>query len=121
MKNWVRILLLILSGALVGFINGFLGAGGGIIVVPVLGLILNLDVKERHATAIFVILPLCVVSGIVYLVAGVCDFFVFGWVFVGSLVGSLIGAKLLFKLKGEIISMIFSVIIVIAGVLMVVL
>lgn len=119
MKETQKKMLLMLCGIVVGFVNGFLGAGGGIIVVPVLGSILNLSVKERHATAIFVILPLCIISGIVYLIIGNFDWFVTLFVFIGSLVGSLIGATLLSKLKGEVISFLFSIVIIGAGILMV--
>lgn len=35
MKNWLRILLIVLSGCGIGFINGFLGGGGGVLVVAV--------------------------------------------------------------------------------------
>lgn len=114
-RGW-QIFFLIIGGLAVGFINGFLGAGGGIIVVPLIRYILKLDVKESHATAIFVILPLCVVSGIIYLIRGVFDFSVVLPVFIGSLVGAVAGSLLLSKLKNNVIVYIFSIVMIIAGV-----
>jgi len=116
MKKGVNRLLLVVGGAAVGFVNGFLGAGGGILVVPLLHLLLRLNVKESHATAIFVILPLCVVSSVVYIISGVFDFWVGLPVFIGSIIGAVVGSFLLRKLKNNIIVYIFCFIIIIAGI-----
>ena len=60
----------VLLGVLIGFVNGLFGAGGGMLVVPVLTFLLGLNTKRAHATAILIILPLCAVSGVVYLTRG---------------------------------------------------
>ena len=56
---------LVFFGFLSGVCNGLFGSGGGMIVVPFLQKN-GLDTKMAHATAIFVILPLTVVSIIRY-------------------------------------------------------
>ena len=43
----------------IGAINGLFGAGGGMLAVPCLTYVWGLDEKSAHATAIAVILPLC--------------------------------------------------------------
>lgn len=50
------------SGAAAGLVNGLLGAGGGMILVPLLIRWCGLRDKEAFATAISIILPLCLVS-----------------------------------------------------------
>ena len=60
----------ILSGALIGIINGLFGGGGGMIAVPVLIGLLGYPQKEAHATAIAVIAPVCAVSAAAYVFAG---------------------------------------------------
>ena len=55
-KNW----LLIAVGAITGLVNGFFGGGGGMIVVPMLTLLVNLQEKKAHATAILIILRIVV-------------------------------------------------------------
>lgn len=54
-----------LGGVGVGFLNGLLGAGGGMLTVPLLEL---MDVRGRrsHATSLAVILPLSLVSAVLY-------------------------------------------------------
>ena len=54
----------LLAGALAGFINGFFGAGGGMVLVA----LLRLEDKAAFSSAVAVILPLCAVSIAVYAV-----------------------------------------------------
>ena len=56
----------LLTGGLAGFVNGFFGAGGGMIVVPLLILLVKLEDKNAFSSAISIILPLCVVSLVIY-------------------------------------------------------
>jgi iron complex transport system substrate-binding protein len=56
-------------GFLVGVLNGFLGAGGGMLAVPLLKK-QGLAQKQAHATAIAVIFPLTLVSAAVYVLGG---------------------------------------------------
>ena len=61
-----RIGFCLLAGALAGFINGFFGAGGGMVLVPLLIWLGKLEDKAAFSSAIAVILPLCAVSIAVY-------------------------------------------------------
>ena len=62
-KKWQ----ILVFGALIGLINGFFGGGGGMVVVPLLNKMFGLEQKKAQATALFVILPISLVSTIVYL------------------------------------------------------
>lgn len=61
-----KLLFCLLSGALAGFINGFFGAGGGMLLVPLLIWLVKLDDKAAFSSAIAIMLPLSVVSLVVY-------------------------------------------------------
>ena len=61
-----RIGFCLLAGALAGFVNGFFGAGGGMVLVPLLIWLCRLEDKAAFSSAIAVILPLCIVSIVVY-------------------------------------------------------
>ena len=54
------------SGAAAGLINGLLGAGGGMVLVPLLVRWCGLEDKHAFATAISIILPLSIVSIVVF-------------------------------------------------------
>lgn len=113
-KKWK----ILLFGSLIGLINGFFGGGGGMIVVPLLNKMFKMEQKKAQATALFVILPLCLVSTIVYMFNNSINFSA-GWpVILGIVGGGVIGAKLLNKLQNNAIKGIFIFFMLLGGVIM---
>ena len=108
----------LIGGLFVGFLNGFFGGGGGMVVVPLLIFLLNLPEKKAHASAIFVILPLCVVSSIVYIIKGSIDWLQLLYSTIGFVIGGVVGALLLKKLDNKVLRIVFAIIMVGAGVKM---
>ena len=53
---------LIVAGSCAGAVNGLLGAGGGMVLVPLLSLLTDLEDREIFSASIAVILPICVIS-----------------------------------------------------------
>lgn len=118
--KWMQIIILILSGLVIGALNGFFGGGGGMLVVPVLSLVLKMEEKNSHATAIAVIFPLCLISGIVYLVKGAFNLHVGGPSSIGIIIGGVIGAMLLSKLSNNFLKFLFYGVMLAAGIKMVI-
>ncbi len=88
----------VLGGLAVGFANGFFGAGGGMLAVPVLTFIMGLEEKKAHATALLIILPLSIISSIIYgKSVSIGDNFL--EILLGVLIGGILGALLLKKLN----------------------
>ena len=111
-----KILLLILGGVLIGFINGFFGGGGGMICVPILEKVLSLDNKVAHANSILVIFPLSLISGIVYSLSGYISFYPLLLVSIGVIFGGILGAILLKYLPSKIIKILFAIIMFLGGI-----
>ncbi len=53
---------MILAGLGAGAVNGLFGAGGGMVLVPLLSLLTALEDREIFSASIAVILPICIVS-----------------------------------------------------------
>ncbi len=88
----------VLGGLAVGFANGFFGEGGGMLAVPVLTFIMGLEEKKAHATALLIILPLSIISSIIYgKSVSIGDNFL--EILLGVLIGGILGALLLKKLN----------------------
>lgn len=109
-------LLLCLCGALIGFINGFFGGGGGMICVPLLEKVLHLPNKYSHATAIVVILPISFVSTIIYFLSGNLQTIPFLTVGSGVLLGGIVGSYALKFLPSKIIRIIFVLVMLAGGI-----
>ncbi len=113
-----NIWLSILTGALAGIVNGLLGGGGGMLVVPMLSNLLKYESKKAHATAILIILPISIVSGFLYYIFGNFNKVSGFPVIVGALIGGGSGALLFSKLSTKWVVYIFCIIMAIAGIKM---
>lgn len=111
-----RIFYLIITGVATGIVNGLFGGGGGMIVVPMLIFLLGYPVQKAHATAILIILPVSLVSGIVYCSYGAFEMNIGLPVTIGVVLGGISGAKLLTSLKAGAVTKIFAVVMLIAGI-----
>ena len=89
------------------------------IAVPVLTNFLGYDAKEAHATAIFVIAPVCAVSIFSYLFNGYIDLSVVVPATIGNILGGLLGAKFLGKLPKLFVQITFIAVMLAAGVRMI--
>ena len=94
----MKILIPQVISLLTGLLNGLLGAGGGMIAVPMLQHTLG-NTQQAHATSIAMILPLSVVSVLLYLQAGHFTLSQALPYLPGGIAGALVGAKLLKKLN----------------------
>lgn len=57
MQLLLHILLFTMLGAGIGFIGGMLGIGGGLLAIPLLVLLLNMDQQLAQGTALIMVLP----------------------------------------------------------------
>ncbi len=105
-------------GSLIGSANSLFGGGGGMIAVPLLSK-MGMAEKQSHATAILVILPVSVLSFLLYFFKGLYDFSVLIPVAFGGLIGGFLGAKLLAVLPKKTTAIVFAVLQLVAGVWMV--
>ena len=55
-------LFMCLAGFGAGIVNGLFGAGGGMLLIPLLTLLTDLDDNEIFPASISIILPICIVS-----------------------------------------------------------
>lgn len=105
----------LLTGAIIGFINGFWGGGGGMVCVPLLSTVMGLPEKKAHATTLLVMLPLSLASLFVYIYGGNMLWWEGIKISLGFVAGGYLGALLLKKISNLWLSLIFSVIIIAGG------
>ena len=104
------------TGALAGAANGFFGAGGGMFVIPLFTRWVKLDEQKTYASSIAVILPLCVVSAVVYLARDGVDLKEALPYLIGGIVGGFAGGKIFKKIPTAVLRKAFAVILVVGGV-----
>lgn len=104
----------ITCGTLVGAANSLFGGGGGMIGVPLLQKT-GMGEKQAHATAILLILPISLLSFILYMAQGLYDFEVLIPTAIGVTAGGVLGAKWLGKLPEKKVTLLFALLQAAAG------
>ena len=103
------------GGFAAGFVNALLGAGGGMLAVPVLKK-LGMSQKQAQSNSVAVIMPLSAISVAIYLYSeSVSISAAFPDIHAG-LLGSLLGTFLLTKLSNKWLKKLFALFMIWAGV-----
>lgn len=106
----------ICSGLLAGLANGFFGAGGGMFIVPLFCRWVKLPDKKAFATSLAVILPLSIVSAVVYLLRGGFDFNLALPYLIGGLIGGIVGGLVFKKMSARLLRYALALFIIYGGV-----
>lgn len=103
------------SGIAVGIVNGMLGAGGGIIAVPILKK-LGVKGKKAHANAVAVILPVTVLSAVIYVVKDYVSISDAVYYIPGGIAGAFLGTLIMKKISPLWLKRIFGGFMAYAGI-----
>lgn len=104
-----------IAGACAGIANGLFGAGGGMVLVPLLSKLCNVDEKKCFATALSVILPLCLVSLGVYCLSGSLAADIAAPYLIGGFLGGIGGGLLMKRVPTRLLHGILGIIILWGG------
>lgn len=105
------ILILAATGLMAGILSGFVGVGGGIIIVPSLVFLLGMSQHSAQGTSLFVLcLPVVFLALFNYWKEGQVNW-KFGLIIaVTFLIGGFVGSKLSLKLSPSLVQIIFGLI-----------
>ncbi|MCQ2419441.1 MAG: sulfite exporter TauE/SafE family protein [Clostridia bacterium] len=92
-----------IAGALAGLVNGLFGAGGGMVLVPLMERNKLLKPREIFASAIAVMLPISAVSFLIYYLRGSVDFTAALPYLLGGAAGGLLGGLLYRKIPTKLL------------------
>lgn len=105
------ILILSATGLMAGILSGFVGVGGGIIIVPSLVFLLGMSQHSAQGTSLFVLcLPVVFLALFNYWKEGQVNW-KFGLIIaITFLIGGFVGSKLSLKLSPSLVQIIFGLI-----------
>jgi len=108
--------LVMLEGLVVGGVTGFVGAGGGFLIIPALVLLAGLEMKIAVGTSLIII----ALKSIIGFGGDVIGVFQTDWIFVfyvmiATLVGVLVGNFLSRKFTGEQLKKYFGIMVLVIG------
>jgi uncharacterized protein len=100
---------LMMYGFLIGIITGFLGAGGGFLIIPVLIFFAKLEMKQAVGTSLLIIS----INSLLGFVGDIINHVVINWVLLGSIsffaiIGMFIGTQLSKNISGDKLKPLFG-------------
>ena len=115
-----KLIFAVITGIAAGFLNGFMGAGSGVVLMFAIAA-LNNDksedaARDNFATVVACVLPLSLVSTAIYVSKDAASAELVGRFALPAAAGGLIGAFLTDKLNTKILRLVFAVVVIVAGV-----
>lgn len=105
------IIILLGIGLISGILSGFVGIGGGIIIVPALMLTLGLTQHQAQGTSLFVLMmPVVILAVLNYWKSGNVNWKYGLFIAVAFVAGGYIGSKLSLKLSPAVVKLVFGLI-----------
>lgn len=105
----------ILAGTMAGAANGLFGGGGGMLLVPFLTRFMKMEEKKAFATSLAVILPMSVVSSIVYFSKGGVSFSQALPFVAGGMLGGIIGGRIFKKVSVKLLRVLLVIFMLYGG------
>lgn len=105
-----QIVILLMVGLMAGALSGFVGVGGGIIIVPAMIYFMNMNQMQAQGISLaLLMLPVGVLGVINYYKAGHIQFSYVLFMAVGFIVGNYFGSKYAMRVPEHKIKFFFSV------------
>lgn len=106
-------------GAVAGVVSGYVGLGGGFIMVPLMLSLLHIPMKLASGTSLIAVFILALPASIMQCVLGNVDYLVGIAVACGSIPGAVAGARLVSRIPERSLRLIFAVLLGVAAALLV--
>lgn len=112
-RRWVQIVKGAAGGAAIGLVCGFFGAGGGMMMLMVLTMLLGYELKTAVGTSVFVMTFSALTGAVSHFALGspprmdfliLCVIFTLLWAQIAAKIATLADAKLLNRLTGAILT-----------------
>ena len=111
----------VICGVMIGFICGFIGAGGGMMMLLILTSVLGYELKTAVGTSVFVMAFTAFTGSISHFaIGGAPDWWTLAFCMLSTLIFAQIAAFLANKAKPETLNRVTGVILVILGIVMII-
>lgn len=113
-------IVLIIIGLMAGILSGFIGVGGGIVMIPLLILFLGLTQFQAQGTALVAMLPpIGILAALNYFKSGYVKWEYAVIIALTFVIGGYFGSKLSLSLNPLTVKRVFGIVMLIAGVKMI--
>lgn len=106
---------LILTGIVAGLMSGFLGLGGGIIIIPALTIIFGKNIKEAFGTSLLAIIFIAIPGSIAHYLLGNINLIIALLITFGVIPGAYLGSKFTISMPERKVNIFFGIFLLITA------
>lgn len=110
----------VVIGAFAGLVSGFIGVGGGFIMVPLMMSFIGMSMRLASGTSLVAVMLLVTPAAIEQCILGNVNYLVGLAVICGSIPGSIVGARLAARLPERMLRFVFACFLLLAAILLLV-
>jgi len=119
-NNMTSILIILVIGIVAGVFSGFIGIGGGLVIVPCLVYFFGMTQHAAQGTSLAMMLPpIGILAVLNYNKAGMVDWKIAAILCITFLAGSFFGSKAAISLPADTVKKIFGAVIIAVGIKMI--
>ncbi|HNU91105.1 MAG TPA: sulfite exporter TauE/SafE family protein [Spirochaetota bacterium] len=113
-------LIAVFIGAIAGLASGFMGIGGGVVIIPALVFMLGFDQHLAQGTSLAAMVPpIGLLAAYVYYKSGHVDIPVAALIAAGFIVGGMLGARVVVHIDAGVLRKVFGVVLLLLAVRMI--
>jgi hypothetical protein len=114
--GWIKVLILLLSGALTGLISGMMGVGGGSLMVPAMVLLVGMNQHLAQGSSLLAMIPAGSVGAWTHYKLGNVQTHLLYGLIPGVITGTFLGSGVANFLPENILRIIFAIVIIWTGI-----
>lgn len=108
--GWLKIIILLLTGAFTGFLSGMMGVGGGTIMVPTMVLLAGLPQYTAQGSSLLAMVPAGGVGAFTHWRLGNVNASILKGLIPGIIIGTILGSSFAHNLSEGILRIIFAIV-----------
>jgi uncharacterized membrane protein YfcA len=116
LEGWVKVIILLLAGALTGLISGMMGVGGGSLMVPAMVLLVGMNQHFAQGSSLLAMIPAGAVGAWTHHKLGNVQVDLLYGLIPGVIVGTFFGSGIANYLPENILRVVFAVVIIWTGI-----
>ena len=117
-KEWTKILAALAIGLGIGIISGVFGAGGGVMILLALTLIMSFPLHKAIGTSTLIMAITAISSTIGYATRGKIDFVLGALISIGAVIGGVLGSRYANKVSESTLKKIVAICFIAMGIIM---
>lgn len=110
--GWSKVLVLLATGALTGFLSGMMGVGGAVVMIPAMVLLVGLDQHTAQGSSLLTMAPAAIVGALTHMRYGNVEMGLLKGMIPGVFIGTYIGGSVAHFIPDGLLRTIFGLMLV---------